>query len=268
MERLHVLGTGNAMVTNCYNSCFAIENEGKYLLVDAGGGNGILKQLKKAEIDIESIPAIFVSHCHIDHILGVIWLIRLYSAKATKNKGIDGLRIYGHEGVIETLQNMMTMLLNKKQSESLKGKLSLVKVNDGDVIKEMGHELTFFDIKSTKDHQFGCAMDLASGKRFTFLGDEPYREHEYEYAYEADYLMHEAFCLYEDRAVYEPYKKHHATAKDACENAAMLKVANVLLYHTEDDHMADRKRLYTEEGRQYYQGGIYVPNDLEVIEIK
>ena len=45
MERLHVLGTGNAMVTRCYNTCFALQSDDGLLLVDAGGGNGILRQM-------------------------------------------------------------------------------------------------------------------------------------------------------------------------------------------------------------------------------
>ncbi len=44
---LIMLGTGNAMVTKCYNTCFAIRNGAEYFLVDAGGGNGILVQLEK-----------------------------------------------------------------------------------------------------------------------------------------------------------------------------------------------------------------------------
>ena len=39
MERnLIMLGTGNAMVTKCYNTCFAIREKADYFLVDGGGG--------------------------------------------------------------------------------------------------------------------------------------------------------------------------------------------------------------------------------------
>ena len=50
-----MLGTGNAGVTRCYNTCFAIRTAENVLLVDAGGGNGILVQLEKAGIAIERI---------------------------------------------------------------------------------------------------------------------------------------------------------------------------------------------------------------------
>ena len=35
MEKLIVLGTGNAMVTKCYNTCFALQQGDEYVLVDA-----------------------------------------------------------------------------------------------------------------------------------------------------------------------------------------------------------------------------------------
>ena len=44
--KLTILGTGNATVSECYNTCYAISDEGKHFLVDAGGGNRILKVLK------------------------------------------------------------------------------------------------------------------------------------------------------------------------------------------------------------------------------
>lgn len=46
--RLVILGTGNAMATRCYNTCFALcPPGGDILLVDAGGGNGIFRQMER-----------------------------------------------------------------------------------------------------------------------------------------------------------------------------------------------------------------------------
>lgn len=266
MEQIHILGTGNAMVTNCYNTCFSIEKDGRHFLVDAGGGNGILIQLKKANIPIDVISGIFVSHCHIDHILGVIWLIRAYGALAGK-KAVDPLVIYGHEGVIKVLNTMMSMLLNQKQAKSLEGNLSLVEIKDGQKVNHDHVTVTFFDILSDKDKQFGGRMDLPSGKSLLFLGDEPYRNHEALYTQGVDYLMHEAFCLYGERDTFKPYEKHHATVKEACQVGHALNVPNLILYHTEDKHIKDRKSLYTSEGKAYYKGNLLVPDDLDVIRL-
>jgi ribonuclease Z len=41
-----------------------------------------------------------------------------------------------------------------------------------------------------------------------------------------------------------------------------------VLYHTEDKNISRRKELYTAEGRLYYHGNLYVPDDLECIELQ
>ena len=78
--KLTMLGTGHAMVTECYNTCFLMEEEKDgqkdYFLVDAGGGNTILKRLKQINVKLSDIRHIFVTHKHIDHILGIIWIVR------------------------------------------------------------------------------------------------------------------------------------------------------------------------------------------------
>ena len=40
---------------------------------------------------------------------------------------------------------------------------------------------------------------------------------------------------------------------------------NLVLWHTEDTRLPERKTLYTAEGRQYFFGNLFVPDDLESI---
>ncbi len=73
-----MLGTGNAHCTRCYNTCFTLQDaDGGILLVDAGGGNGILVQMERAGLRIEDVHDIFVTHAHTDHLLGVVWIVRM-----------------------------------------------------------------------------------------------------------------------------------------------------------------------------------------------
>lgn len=140
-------------------------------------------------------------------------------------------------------------------------------VKSGDCRMVLGCPVTFFDIASTKAKQFGFTMQLLDGRKFTCVGDEPYNEVNYEYVKDSDWLLHEAFCLFDEADKFKPYEKHHSTVKEACQLAEELKVTNLLLYHTEETHLAERKRLYTEEGKRYYHGNLYVPDDLEIFEI-
>ncbi len=99
------------------------------------------------------------------------------------------------------------------------------------------------------------------------MGDEPYNAVNHHYVTGSDWLLHEAFCLFGEADKFKPYEKHHSTVKEACQLAENLKIPNLLLYHTEETHLKERKRLYTEEGKQYFHGNLYVPDDLEIFEL-
>ena len=49
--KLTMLGTGNALVTEYYNTCFVISDKNQHFMVDGGGGNGILHQLNQVKTD-------------------------------------------------------------------------------------------------------------------------------------------------------------------------------------------------------------------------
>ena len=266
--KLTILGTGNATVTECYNTCFALSDGNRHFLVDTGGGNRILKVLKDTGIQLEDIHDIFITHEHIDHLLGVIWLIRMIGQKKIGQGKYEGnLRIYCHEELARSIRMIAELTIQKKVTKYFDDRILFVPVHHGETKEILGCPVTFFDIFSTKAKQFGFTLRLMNGKKFTFVGDEPYQEHEKEYAEDADWLLHEAFCLYRDRDIYKPYEKHHTTVKEACEHAEELGAKNLILYHTEDRNLADRRRLYTEEGRQYYHGNLIVPDDLDRIEL-
>ena len=87
MEQLYVFGTGNAAVIHYYNTCFAIRNEDRFFMVDAGGGNGILQILDKMNVQYSQIHDLFVTHEHTDHLLGVVWMVRFIATRMLKNHG-------------------------------------------------------------------------------------------------------------------------------------------------------------------------------------
>lgn len=271
--KLTILGTGNATVTKIYNTCFILtddsENanpENKYFLVDAGGGNGILSQLQNTQIKWQDIHEIFITHRHIDHFLGALWLMRMILQKSASGEYKGEANIYAHDEVITLLNQTARALLNQKELNYLGKTLHLLPVADGETRRILGREITFFDIRSTKAKQYGFCMQLSIGKKLTCCGDEPYNDCEEKYVSGSDYLMHEAFCLYADAAKYSPYEKHHSTVKDAALLAERLHVKNLILYHTEDK-TKNRKEAYTAEGKEYYHGNLFVPDDLETFSL-
>ena len=159
------------------------------------------------------------------------------------------------------------MLLGKKQTKYIGDRVHLIAVADGETREIQGNAVTFFDIQSTKAKQFGFRMTLPDGKRLTCCGDEPYNPCEEAYARGSKWMLHEAFCLYRDADRFKPYEKHHSTTKDACELAQTLDVKNLILYHTEDKTIEHRKELYIAEGKPYFDGTLFVPDDLETFEL-
>ncbi len=266
MRELTMLGTGNAMVTHCYNTCFFIRMEnGEIFLTDAGGGNGILRQMEAAKADWTRIHHMFVTHGHTDHVLGVIWVIRKIASMINQGKYVGNFKIYCHDKVKDMLEIMTRLTLKKKDLEQVGSRILLQEMKDGESLGFEGVKLTAFDILSTKAKQFGYSLLFPDGKKFTCLGDEPYNEHAKPFAQNADWLLSEAFCLYEERDRFKPYEKNHSTVKEASELAEELGIRNLVLYHTEDKNISNRKELYTKESMQFYHGNVYVPDDLETL---
>lgn len=268
--QITMLGTGNATVSQIYNTCFVLQTPSTLMLVDAGGGNGILAQLKKVNVRISDIHHLFVTHAHTDHVLGVIWVIRMVA----QCKGYEGLlHVYGNDKVMKVIKTIIDMILAKKQLAKVAERVVFHQLEDGDCFEVGDMKLECFDIQSTKEKQFGFRAELPSsdesGKPLVLacLGDEPYNEQNRRYIVGADWMMCEAFCLYADRDMFKPYEKCHSTALDAGKLAEELGVKNLILYHTEEKTLANRKENYTREAAENFKGRIFVPDDLEVIEL-
>lgn len=271
MNKIIMLGTGNATVTQCYNTCFVLETSSTKLLVDAGGGNGVLGLLKKAGVSIADIHNLYVTHAHTDHVLGVIWVIRMVA----QCKGYEGkLHVYSHDKVLKVVKTIIDMILAKKQLAKVAERVVFHELKDGDSFEVGDIKMTCFDIHSTKEKQFGFRAELPNDAApsdkplvLACLGDEPYNEQNRSLVEHADWMMCEAFCLYADRDVFKPYEKCHSTALDAGKLAAELGVKNLILYHTEEKTLATRRETYTAEAAKNFKGRIIVPDDLEVIEL-
>ena len=271
--QITMLGTGNATVSQIYNTCFVLQTPSTLMLVDAGGGNGILAQLKKIHVQISDIHHLFVTHAHTDHVLGGIWVIRMVA----QCKGYEGLlHVYGNDKVIKVIKTIIDMILAKKQLAKVAERVVFHQLEDGDSFEVGDMKLECFDIQSTKEKQFGFRAELPSSSSsdesdkplvLACLGDEPYNEQNRRYIVGADWMMCEAFCLYADRDTFKPYEKCHSTALDAGKLADELGVKNLILYHTEEKTLANRKENYTREAAENFKGRIFVPDDLEVIEL-
>lgn len=262
---LTMLGTGHGTATKCYNTCFILGENDEYFLVDAGGGNQILSLLEEQGISLNQIHHMFITHAHSDHILGAVWIIRMVGHLLLKDRYVGNLKIYVNEDVTEKLQALCNMVLMSKITALFGKRIELVLLQDGKTYTILDKKVVFFDIKAKKLLQYGFEIPEDG---IVFCGDEPLREVHYEKVKECNYLLHEAFCLDSECEKFKPHEKQHSTVKDVCVMAEELKVKNLILMHTEDTHIKERKELYIEEGKKFFSGNLYVPDDGDRIVLK
>lgn len=75
--RIHILGCGSALPTLKHNaSSQVVDIRGKLFMVDCGEGTQV--QLRRSRVSFTRVQAVFISHLHGDHCLGLIGMISTF----------------------------------------------------------------------------------------------------------------------------------------------------------------------------------------------
>ncbi len=265
-RKIIALGTGIPESVKYFQTAFLIQNNATNLLIDTGGGSGILAELDSSGISLENIQNVFISHKHMDHIMGIFWILRfrgvdIYSGKAAN------LKIFSSKDNIELIKNISTFFLKKKVLDLFDHQIEFIEIDQNNVLDLDPWKVEFFNVNSPKEDQWGCKITFADGKILSYIGDEPFNESLRPICANNDYLFHDAFCLEKDKDIFKPQEIHHSTVKEAATNAQSLNVKNLLLFHTEDKStFGNRKSLYVAEAKNEFSGNVIVPDDGEIIE--
>ena len=259
MDKITMLGTGHAMTSECFNTCFVYENEHGKMLVDTGGGQQLVTQLRRADIKPHDISYVFLTHRHTDHILGLPWLLRL----RTRSLELHPLKIIAHRELCETSCALLTLLL-PETADHIGKDLLFVPVEHAEKMSLLGRSFLFYDTRSDNVTQYGFAMTLADGRKFVYNGDVPYNEENKDIMRDAKWFMHEAFCLNSEKKF---KMKKHSSVSEAARYAQNLNTEGLILVHGSDNELCCRKERYVCEAARYFSGEIYVPNDLEILEL-
>ena len=265
MEKIIMLGTGHGFVYNLYNTCFLLENGDENLLVDTGGAIEVVKSLEKVGYKLTDIHNIFISHCHTDHILGLLWIFKGMSGLFKKGY-YEPFNIYCNEETANSIRKLYSSVFPDVIVKLIDEKINIHVLHDEEKLTIAGEEITFFDVHPKSNQLYGFETVLNSGVKLVFLGDETCNPILYDRLRNADYVMHEAFCLDIEESKFKAYEKHHSTVKSVCEAMQPLNIKNLILFHTEDTH-ENKKELYTEEAKHYFTGNVIVPDDLEEINL-
>lgn len=264
MDELIFLGTGHALTYHCYTTSISLTDGKTHFITDGGGGNGILLQLDKANIKPDDISDVFLTHLHTDHILGAVWLARVVGHTFERGR-TNPLTFYGHPSVLAGFRTICEVILPTRLLSQFDDKLRFQPVSDGETYAILDRQITFFDIGAKKKCQYGFSTTLANSEVLTFLGDEPLYPAGEPYAKQATHLIHEALCREAEASIYHPHRISHSTVRDAAETAADLGVPHLILFHSEDQNLNERKRLNIAEAQEVFRGVVSAPDDLDRI---
>lgn len=92
---------------------------------------------------MENIKNIFITHAHTDHILGIVWLVRMISQYMKNGKYTGEVRIYGASEVLKKLKTISKMLISEKEAEFFDKGIFFVGVKNDETINILNYRTTF-----------------------------------------------------------------------------------------------------------------------------
>jgi len=267
--RVTLLGTG-ALVPS-------LERSGPAILVEAGQavllfdcGRGVTQRLSQAGIALDDIDAVFLTHLHSDHTVGLpdLWLTA-YARGRT-----DALALFGPEGTQAMARNLEQAYSADIASRG--GAAPTASLDAHDIAENVVYQTEELIVTAfVVDHgpikpAYGFRIDYQGRRSVVLSGDTRYSENLIRNAKGVQLLVHEVAAADPELAVSSPAVKRildlHTTPEDAArvfrQARPYLAVYShiVLLGVKEDDVM---RRTH-----DAYRGTVEMGKDLMVIEIQ
>jgi ribonuclease Z len=128
MLRITFLGTGGSTPTPNRNpSAIAVNREGELMLFDCG--EGAQQQMMRAKTGMK-LSAIFITHFHADHVLGIPGLLQTMGLQGR----VEPLEIYGPKHVDTFLFHLLSLGYVGKSFE-----VKAIELRPGDVVRREGY---------------------------------------------------------------------------------------------------------------------------------
>lgn len=271
----------------------ALRKNGKVYLFDAG--ENCQRQLMKHKTGYGSIEAIFISHLHLDHFLGIFGLIE--TLRMTTEKKYSELKIFAPKGFEKLLFNNWKFLKIKELKQGV-----IYKEQDLEVkcfkVKHIGDSYGFVfeegkrrKFNAEKAHKLGIKGELFSkiqekksialngkriklsevsneinGKKIVYTGDTAYSENTVKFAKNADVLIHEA--TFGEENTEKAVERNHSTVKDAATIAKKANVKTLVLTHISARYKDEKDiQMLVEQAKKYFSGKIIIAYDGMKLEI-
>jgi len=272
--KVTLLGTGNPRPS--------VERFGPSILVEAGKetllfdcGRGATIRLSQAGVPFSSVTALFLTHLHSDHVVGVpdLWLTGWIMGRKTP------LRVWGPAGTVEMMKHLeeayaFDVHVRRDVDEKLDAQgavLSGKDINEGVVYESNGVKVTAFLV----DHglvkpALGYRIDY-QGHSVVLSGDTRPSDNLVKFAQGTDVLVHEVFdadTYHEVNNSLTPeqrqrVREHHTTPEEAGKIFTKVAPKLAVYSHIVPPDVPD----VVPHTRKTYAGPLEVGEDLMVIEI-
>jgi ribonuclease Z len=265
--KVTLLGTGDPQpIIERFGPSILVQAGGQNLMFDAG--RGCLQRLRQIKISYNNIDALFITHLHSDHIVGLpdLWLTGwLISQRATP------LKVFGPKGVdtmIKYLQKAFAfdikMRIEDDKAPPDGSKFLVTEIQEGIIYEKSGVKVIAFEV----DHgvvkpAFGYRIEY-HGHSVVLSGDTKYCENLIKFAKGTDLLVHEVVIgpdtLSRSDPAYHVFA-HHTTPEQAAKvfNEVQPKIAAyshiVFLYGRDENELLKRTKAK-------YKGPLVLGEDL------
>ena len=264
MIEITFVGTGAAVPpAGRGNTAFTVRTEEILFLADAGPT--IFNGLQQAGIEPTAIDAMYLSHGHADHILGLPQIalvskfvprqppLKVYATAAVR-AAVTTIQNLTFPESLDTLNgfNWIELIEGQRQSHMVNEKIRLTTqlVNGPPYMPVMGMRLDFLD----QHISIAYSADTAPSNSVVEL------------ATNVDLLIHESSFSASLEPDQDPAYYFHSDGRMAGQIAARAEAGKLVLVHLSRMH-GDHRRVLTAEAAESFSGEIVVPNDGDVMRI-
>jgi ribonuclease Z len=272
--KVTLLGTGTPRpVMQRFGPSILVEAGGQKLLFDCG--RGCTQRLYQAKVPFSEVTALFLTHLHSDHIVGIpdLWLTGWINGRRTP------LRVWGPRGTQQMMKGLgqayeFDIHIRRDVDEQIPGEGVVEKATDieeGVVYEDGGVKVTAFNV----DHglvkpALGYRVDYG-GHSVVLSGDTRYSENLIKFAQGSDVLIHEVLAANAYEALnaaltkrqMEKVMAHHTKTEEAAMVFAKVKPKLAVYSHIVPPNATD----LLSDTRKGYSGPVEVGEDLMSIEI-
>jgi ribonuclease Z len=265
--RVVFVGTGGALNPDRYQAAVLVEWGATRVLLDTGGGLGLVRRLRAAAIDPASIGHVFLSHRHLDHVGGLEpFLLTAWLHGSRDGRTPAPLRLYALPASAAAIRATLAAA-DGVGEQRLGGQLAWVTpaagalVDVGDGVRLC---LTPVDHLPVGGEAAACAVQCGD-VRIVYSGDTRPCPALVELARGADLLVHEVGGL--DARAASVHRVGHSTAGDAARAAAGAGVRALALFHLPASEWVAPADLLAEARRHAPGVEVFVSEDGQALEV-